>query len=115
MSQALPIRIRGTGSVVPEEVLTNEFFAAYLDTSAEWIVPRTGIHERRRVAADESVLTLALGASRKALESAGLGAEAIDLIMVCTAMPETPLPSTACWLQEALGVSGRGAAALDIA
>ena len=111
----MPVIIRGMGASVPDHVLDNDFFSAYLDTSAEWILPRTGIRERRRVADDESTLTLALEASQRALASAGMSAEELDLIVVCTVTPETPLPSTACWLQHELGVSGRGGiAAFDL-
>jgi 3-oxoacyl-[acyl-carrier-protein] synthase-3 len=104
MSRALPVMIRGTGSYVPEEVLTNDFFASYLDTSDEWIRPRTGIQERRRVANHESTLTLSKTAAERALDNAGLEARDLDMILVATATPETPLPSTACWLQAELGL-----------
>ncbi len=104
MSRALPVMIRGTGSHVPEDVLTNEFFASYLDTSDEWIRPRTGIQERRKVADHESTLTLAKAAAERALDDAGITASELDMIIVATATPETPLPSTACWLQAELGV-----------
>ena len=97
--------IRGTGSFVPSEVLTNEFFAAYLDTSDEWIVPRTGIRERRRVAPNESTLTLAKAAAERAIADAGMAASDIDLIVVATVTPDTPLPATACWLQAELGIT----------
>ncbi|MHC4065746.1 MAG: 3-oxoacyl-ACP synthase III family protein [Planctomycetota bacterium] len=114
MSHPLRIEIRGTGASVPDQVLDNAFFAAYLDTSEEWILPRTGIRERRRVADQESTLTLALAASRRALDDAGMSAEEIDLVLVCTATPETQIPSTACWLQHALGLGDRGIAAFDL-
>ncbi|MHC4234600.1 MAG: 3-oxoacyl-ACP synthase III family protein, partial [Planctomycetota bacterium] len=114
MSHPLRIEIRGTGASVPDQVLDNAFFAAYLDTSEEWILPRTGIRERRRVADQESTLTLALAASRRALDDAGMSAEEIDLVLVCTATPETQIPSTACWLQHALGLGERGVAAFDL-
>jgi 3-oxoacyl-[acyl-carrier-protein] synthase-3 len=104
MGRSLPAMIRGTGSCVPAEVLNNDFFASYLDTSDEWILPRTGIRERRRVGGGESTLTLAKGASEAALADAGLQAADLDLIVVCTATPETPLPSTACWLQAELSL-----------
>lgn len=106
--------IRGMGASVPSEVLDNQFFSAYLDTSDEWIVPRTGIHERRRAGEGESTLTLALETSRRALQNAGMSADELDLIVVCTVTPETPLPSTACWLQAELGISDRGIASYDL-
>lgn len=104
MGRSLPAMIRGTGSSVPAEVLDNGFFASYLDTSDEWIVPRTGIRQRRRVGKGESTLTLAKTASEAALADAGLQASDLDLIVVCTVTPDTPLPSTACWLQAELGL-----------
>jgi 3-oxoacyl-[acyl-carrier-protein] synthase-3 len=85
-------------------VLDNDYFASYLDTSDEWIVPRTGIRQRRRVGAGESVLALAEHASRAAIEDSRITAEDIDAILVCTISPETILPATACWLQDALGM-----------
>lgn len=116
MSQPLGVVIRGMGASVPDEVLDNEFFASYLDTSDEWILPRTGIRERRRAGEGESTLTLALAASQKALERANMPAKELDLILVCTVTPETPLPSTACRLQHELGISGPGAIpAFDLA
>jgi len=115
MSHPLRVKIRGTGASVPDEVLDNDYFAAYLDTSEEWILPRTGIRERRRLAKDESTVTMALQASQRALENAGISAEEIDALLVCTATPETPLPATACWLQAELGISGQGTPAMDIA
>jgi 3-oxoacyl-[acyl-carrier-protein] synthase-3 len=114
MSQPLRVIIRGMGASVPSEVLDNEFFSSYLDTSDAWILPRTGIRQRRRAAEGESTLTLALEASQRALANAGMSADQLDLIVVCTVTPETPLPSTACWLQEKLGISGRGIAAYDL-
>ena len=115
MSQALPVMIRGVGAAAPSQVLHNDFFASYLDTSDEWIFPRTGIRERRKAAEGETTLTLALEASKKALDHAGMSAEELDLIVVCTVTPETPLPATACWLQHELGVSGMdGAPAFDV-
>ncbi len=105
MGLFLPVMIRGTGSFVPSEVLTNEFFASYLDTSDEWIVPRTGIRQRRRAGAGESTLSLAKVAAERAIEDAGVTASDIDVIVVATVTPETPLPATACWLQAALGMT----------
>lgn len=104
MGGPLPVIIRGTGSYLPAEVLTNDFFASYLDTSDEWIRPRTGIRERRRAGKDESTLTMAKRASELALADSGLKATDLDLILVCTVTPDTPLPSTACWLQAELGL-----------
>ena len=115
MSQPLQVVIRGTGASVPEHVLDNDYFISYLDTSDEWITTRTGIHERRKLGEGESTLDMALEASQRALDDAGMSAGELDLIMVCTATSETPLPSTACWLQDALGVAGgEGVGAFDL-
>ncbi len=112
----LNVVIRGTGASVPDQVLDNDYFARYLDTSDEWITTRTGIRERRRLAEGQSVLDLALEASRRALDDAQMSASELDLILVCTATSETPLPATACWLQDALGVAGDdGPGAFDLA
>jgi 3-oxoacyl-[acyl-carrier-protein] synthase-3 len=116
MIDPLRVVIRGTGASVPEEVLDNEYFSAYLDTSDEWIRSRTGILERRRVAKGQSTLDLALEASKRALDDAGMSAREMDLIVVCTVSPDTPLPSTACWLQAALGAGGDdGCGVFDLA
>lgn len=115
MNHPLQIVIRGTGAIVPDHVLDNDFFASYLDTSNEWILPRTGIRERRKAAEGQSTLDLALEASKRALDDAGMEASELDLIVVCTATPETPLPSTACWLQAELGIGGlNGPPAFDL-
>ena len=104
MKADLPVIIRGTGSYAPEQILTNEYFASYLDTSDEWITKRTGIKTRHKAGEGESTLTLATAASRRALDDAGMQADEIDLIIVATATPETPLPATACVLQNELGI-----------
>ena len=92
MSERFAIQIRGTGAYVPAEILDNDFFAGYLDTSDEWIVTRTGIRQRRRAAAHESTSTLARDASLRALEDAGLKATELDAIIVATA-PRAAMPS----------------------
>ena len=99
-------RIAGTGSYLPEKVMTNADLEALVKTSDEWIYERTGIRERRIAADDESVCDLALHASNKALEMAGVAAGDIDLIIVATTTPDKIFPSTACLLQGKLGVSG---------
>lgn len=98
------IRILGTGSYVPPEILPNrEFERLGLDTSDEWIVQRTGIRERRRAAPGVTTSDLALQASRRALEMAGRTAEDLDLILVATITPDTCCPSAANWLEAKLG------------
>ena len=103
MTKPLPIRFSGTGAYLPKHVLTNQHFIDHLDTSDEWIVSRTGIRERRRAAKDETTSTLALHAARRALKDADMSAEEIDLIVVATATGDCPFPSTAAFVQDALG------------
>lgn len=105
-------RVVGTGSYLPANVLTNQALAQRMDTSDEWIVARTGIRQRHIAADDEFVSDLALHASRAALESAGLRAEQIDLIVLATSTPDMIFPSSACLLQAKLGV--KGGAAFDV-
>ena len=104
-------RITGTGSYLPERRLTNQDLAAQLaergiETSHEWIVERTGIQARHFADAQQTSSDLALQASRKALEAAGVTAQDIDLIIVATSTPDMVFPSTACILHNKLGASG---------
>jgi len=99
-------RITGTGSCLPERVMTNQDLEALVETSDEWITARTGIKERRIAAPDESTVDLAEQAARRALEAAGRAAEEVDLIVVATTTPDRVFPSTACLLQGRLGVVG---------
>ncbi|MBW2174441.1 MAG: 3-oxoacyl-ACP synthase, partial [Deltaproteobacteria bacterium] len=84
-----PIRIVGTGSYVPDTVLTNRELEKTLDTTDEWIVQRTGIRERRIAEPDAATSDLAEKASVKALEAAGMSPEDIDLIILATITPDT--------------------------
>jgi 3-oxoacyl-[acyl-carrier-protein] synthase III len=104
--------IAGTGSYLPEKILTNDELAIRVDTSDEWIVSRTGIRERRIAAEGEFTSHMATHAARKALEQAGLAAEDIELIIVATITPDTPTPATACYVQQNLGAVN--AVAFDI-
>ncbi|MFT5192718.1 MAG: 3-oxoacyl-[acyl-carrier-protein] synthase-3 [Verrucomicrobiales bacterium] len=97
------IRIAGTGSYVPDKVLTNEDLAKMVDTSDEWIVSRTGIHERRIASDTQATSDLATNAARNAMEQAGVTAEELDLIIVATISPDTFFPATACYVQKNLG------------
>ena len=109
----LPLaRIVGTGSYVPEKVLTNADFERMVETTDEWIVSRTGIRERRVCSDTQASSDLAFEAAVKALDAAGVKPADLDLIVCATVTPDTPFPSTACRLQERLGA--RNAAALDI-
>lgn len=102
-------RITGTGSYLPEKVLTNKDLEATMDTSDEWIRERTGI-KRRHIAADgETTSDMAVVAARRAMEAAGVGADDIDLIVLGTTTPDKVFPSTACIVQRKLGISGCGA------
>ena len=107
------VGILGTGSYVPEKVLTNADLEKMVDTSDEWIVTRTGIRERRIAAPDQAASDLAYEAAQKALCSAGLRGEDLDLIIVATVTPDSFFPSTANILQDRLGA--RRAAAFDLA
>ncbi len=102
-------RITGTGSYLPEKVLRNRDLEGTIDTSDEWIYTRTGIRQRHIAADAETTSDLALVASRRAIEAAGIAPEDIDLIIVATTTPDMIFPSTACLLQAKLGVK-RGAA-----
>ncbi|MCP2519927.1 ketoacyl-ACP synthase III [Candidatus Aminicenantes bacterium AC-335-A11] len=106
------IKIIGTGSYVPEKILTNYDLEKMVDTSDEWIVTRTGIKERRIASPDEATSDMIIEASKKALENAGIKAQDIDLIIVATVTPDNLFPSTACWVQKALGL--KDIPALDI-
>ena len=103
-------RIIGTGSYLPSRVLTNYDLEKMVETSHDWIFTRSGIVERRFAADDEMTSDLALQASRKAIEAAGISADEIDLIIVATTSPDMPFPSTACILQDKLGIKNGGAA-----
>ncbi|MEM7792053.1 MAG: beta-ketoacyl-ACP synthase III, partial [Verrucomicrobiota bacterium] len=96
--------IAGTGSYLPDRIVTNDDMAKIVDTSDEWIRTRTGIHQRHFAAKDETTSDMAMHASRKAIQSAGIDPSEIDLIIVATMTPDTPFPSTACLLQSKLGL-----------
>ena len=99
-------RIAGTGSYLPEKILTNADLAQFLDTSDEWIAARTGIRERHVAAEGETTSDLAYHASVRALEAAGVSAQDIDLIVLGTTTPDLIFPATACLLQHRLGANG---------
>ena len=104
--------ITGWGMSLPSQVRTNQDLEKMVDTTDEWIQSRTGIRERRIAGDDESTLSLALGASKQAIATAGLAPEDIEMIIVATITPDYGFPAVANLLQDAL--AARNAAALDI-
>jgi len=102
-------RITGTGSYLPERIVTNRELETRIETSDEWIVSRTGIEARHVAADDEMTSDLALQACKRAMDAAGVTPDEIDLIIVATTTPDMVFPSTACLLQAKLGVN-QGAA-----
>jgi 3-oxoacyl-[acyl-carrier-protein] synthase-3 len=98
-------RITGTGSYLPEKVLTNRDLEQIVDTSDEWIYSRTGIRQRHIAADGENTSDLALVAGRRALEAAGLEPKDIDLLIVATTTADMVFPSTACLVQAKLGIA----------
>ena len=105
MGQLPRAAIRGTGSYVPSKVMTNADFEKVIDTSDEWIVQRTGIKERRVMAEGETTSSMALAAAKAALADAKMEAKDLDLIVCGTVTGDMPFPSTACFVQQGLGVT----------
>jgi 3-oxoacyl-[acyl-carrier-protein] synthase III len=105
-------RIIGTGSQLPERVVTNKDLEKIMATSDEWIRSRTGISERRLVSAGETTTTLALESCRKAIAAAAIDPQEIDLFILGTTTPDLIFPSSACLLQKQLGL--RDVGAMDI-
>ena len=105
-------RIAGTGSYLPEKLVTNKDLEKIVDTNDEWIVTRTGIRERHYAADNQNASDLALIAVQRAIAAAGVEANDIDLIIVATSTPDMVFPSTACILQDKLGI--KHAIAFDI-
>ena len=99
-------RIAGTGSYLPEKVVTNQDLEKVMDTSDEWIRERTGIRRRHIAAEEETCSDMALVATRRAAEAAGIEVTDIDLIIVGTVTPDKVFPSTACIIQRRLGIHG---------
>ncbi|MFV0295544.1 MAG: beta-ketoacyl-ACP synthase III [Hyphomicrobiaceae bacterium] len=101
--------IRGVGAYLPKKILTNHDMASLVDTTDEWIVERTGIHQRHIAADDEFTSDLGIAAARKALVRSGIDPVEIDLVICATATPNRTFPATAVTIQAGLGIS-KGAA-----
>jgi len=108
----LTVSIVGTGSYVPKKILTNADLEKMVETTDEWITTRTGIKERRIAAATKATSDMGAEAAKHALESAGIEASEVDLILCATVTPDMPFPSTACFIQKKIGATG--AACLDV-
>ncbi len=106
-------KIVGTGSYLPAKTVTNFDLEKIVDTSNDWIVSRSGIQERHFAADDQKSSDLAFEASRKAIEASGIAPSEIDLIIVATTSPDMAFPSTACILQDKLGITN-GCPVFDI-
>src|SRR5438445_3908694 len=106
------VSIIGTGSYVPEKILTNEDLSHMVDTSDEWITTRTGIKQRRIAAKDENTSDMATRAALNAIEQAKISPKEINLILVATATPDMLFPATACFVQKKIGATN--AACLDV-
>jgi 3-oxoacyl-[acyl-carrier-protein] synthase III len=105
-------RILGTGSALPERILTNADLEKFVDTSDEWIRERTGIRQRHVAAEGETTGDLSTLAAQRALDAAGVKASELDLIVLGTTTPDIIFPSTACLVQHRLGANG--CAAFDV-
>lgn len=106
-------RILGTGSYLPERILTNADLEKLVETNDQWIVERTGIRERHIAAEGEFTSDLAVAAARAALDAAALAIDDIDLLLVATTTPDLVFPSTACIVQSKLGMTN-GRPAFDL-
>lgn len=106
MTDRIYSRIAGTGSYLPEKVLTNDDLSKIVETSDEWIASRTGIRQRHVAAEGETTGDLAFHAAVRALEAAGVQASELDLIVLGTTTPDIIFPSTACLVQHRLGANG---------
>ncbi len=105
MSSQRHATVVGLGSVLPERIVSNEWFESFIDTSDEWIRERTGIRERHYALDGQTTSDLATDATRRALEAAAIAPEQIDLLVCATLTGDTPIPSTAVWVQRKLGIT----------
>lgn len=103
MSSVRRSAVTGVGGYLPDEIVTNDDLAKFVDTSDEWIRERTGIQMRRRAGPDQAVSDLAVEAARRALAAAGRTVDEVDLIIVATTTPDLTFPATAAIVQRKLG------------
>ena len=103
MTTVLRSVVTGVGGYLPEQVVSNDDLAKFVDTSDEWIIERTGIRQRHRVTDDQPVSDLAVEAARRALAAAGRTPADVDLIVVATTTPDLTFPATATIVQRKLG------------
>lgn len=115
MGSSARVRIAGLGKALPERVVTNAELSERLGLDADWIEVRTGVRERRFGGPDDTATSLGLQAARLALESAGVAAGDLDLVVVATCTPDHPMPPTSSQIQDALGASRAGALDLNTA
>ena len=108
-------KIAGTGSYLPEKILTNADLEKLVDTSDEWIRSRTGIERRHVVADDQTTCDLAEQAARRAMDAAGVTPEQVDLIVIGTTTPDQLFPNVGCLLQQRLGIGGQPAIQIEAA
>ena len=101
------IKIAGTGSYTPERIVTSAELASKIGTDVDWIYQNLGILERRIAAPNQYSSDLAAAAAQRAIESAGIDKNQVNLIIVATATPDRQAPSTACIIQEKLGITNR--------
>lgn len=104
--QKIYSKIAGTGGYLPSKIVTNRDLEKQIDTTHEWIVERSGIHERRIAGVDETASSMGFSAAQKAIEAAQISPQDIDLIVVATSTGDKIFPSTACLIQHYLGISG---------
>lgn len=98
------VRIAGTGSYLPSKILSNDDLSKIMDTSHDWIVQRTGIHQRHIAAEGELTSDMATKAAEKALKAANVSADDIDFIVCATTTPDLTFPATAVTIQAKLGL-----------
>src|ERR1700722_10608413 len=115
MSELTGTKILGFGGYQPDKVVTNDDLAKMVDTNDEWIRSRVGIQSRRVAGDDETVADMAEAAGAKALAASGLEPSEVDLVIVATCSPESPLPNVAATVAHRLGIPSPGAYDLNAA